>query len=320
MNFPGFPSSDDYLRQLAIQSAFRRSGGRGGVPRRRAEAADTAAAEAAEADEDFDSAAPQEPEEAGGEQAPKPDATLVLSPSWIEEKVFFNTKATAQVEASLPPESAHLTRIEMTLFALHPDGPREKLATQEASLSGGKATCEFTAFIPSFKENGELPKACEYVFTAKHSLSKETESPPLKGESRPMAWLRLKLEAAFQGPLANRDCTLKIAGESHEIATDAKGVLAKFVPADAESAEILVKADEKNRALTLSIAIDKLDPPGQPKGARDRLDSMGYLPGPDAERPTFRKALEEFQCDSRLAATGELDGATEGKLKEAFGC
>ncbi|HKP97978.1 MAG TPA: hypothetical protein VJ385_19760 [Fibrobacteria bacterium] len=250
----------------------------------------------------------------------KAGASLVLSPGWIEEKVFFNAKATARVEAALPPESAHLTRVKMTLFALHPDGQREKLATQEASLTGGKATCEFTAFIPSFRKDGELPKACEYIFMAKHSLSKETESPPLKGEARPMAWLRLRLEAAFQGPLANRQCTLKIAGESYELATDAKGVLAKFVPADAQSAEILVKADGKKKALTLSVIIDKLDPPGRPKGARDRLDSMGYLPGPDAERPTFRKALEEFQCDSRLAATGELDGATEGKLKEAFGC
>lgn len=319
MTLPGFSLSDDpfsfldFLRRGpgAAVTSVRTSGSAGSA----AETEETAAPLGSKAESEDEAEA-----EAG--ETEKAEPTVKLSTGWVEEKVFFNSKATAEVKAELPAASAHLTRVQMTLFALGPDGKREKLASQDASLSGGKATCEFTAFIPSFKENGEPPKACDFVFVAKHSHSKETESPPIKGESRPMAWLRLKLEAAFQGPLANRQCTLKIAGESHDLVTDANGVLAKFVPADADKAEIQVKEDWKNPALTLSLAIDTLAPPGEPKGARDRLDSMGYFPGPgpDAAQPAFRKALEEFQCDSLLSATGELDGATGAKLKEAFGC
>lgn len=320
MTQPGFASSDDIFRLLTSSPFLRKGGGRGAAPRRRSDGEGSSSADKAwEDDRPSDTSL----EEAAEDQAAsKPDDTQVtLTAAWIEEKVFFNSKAKAEVKANLPAAAAHLTRVELTLFAVNAEGRRERLDKQEAFIKGGRAACEFTAFIPAGKPGEEPPKECEYVFTAKHSLSKEAESPELKGESRPMGWLRLKLERAFQGPLANRKCTLKIAGESHEVTTDANGVLAKFVPAEATRAEILVQADEKNpKALTLQVAIDKLEAADKPKGARDRLDSMGYVPGPDAGKPTFRKALEEFQCDAKLTLSGDLDAATQGKLKEAFGC
>lgn len=324
MSLPGFAPSDDIFRLLAVSPFLRRGGGRGAAPRRRSEGAGGATPGEKAWDEDL----PPEEEMAEAAEAladaaaaKAGDAVVALSAVWVEEKVFFNTKATAEVEASLPPEGSHLTRVEMTLYAVHADGRRERLDKQEASIKGGKAQVEFTAFIPAGKPGEEPPKECGYVFTAKHALSREAESPVLPGESRPMGWLRLRLERSFQGPLADRKCTLRIAGETHEVATDGNGVLAKFVPAEATEAEIVVLADDRNpKPLTFKVAIDKLEPPDQPKGARDRLDSMGYVPGPDAGNPSFRKALEEFQCDARLALSGELDAATQGKLKEAFGC
>jgi hypothetical protein len=316
MSLPGLSSSFD-LHRILTASQFRRAGG-GRVMRPRP-AADTAAETGDEAAWNEDRAT--EASETPAVAAKAAEALVTLSAAWVEERVFFNAKAHAEVEAVLPPESAHLTRVELTLYAVHADGRRERLDSQDVSLKGGKARGEFTAYIPEARPGEDPPTECGYVFTARHSLSKEAESPGLKGESRPMGWLRLKLERAFQGPLADRKCILKIAGESHDLVTDANGVLAKFVPADATSAEILVPADEKNpKSLTFKVAIDKLDPPDRPEGARDRLDSMGYLPGPDAGRPTFRKAVEEFQCDCRLDLSGELDAATQGKLKEAFGC
>lgn len=322
MSLPGLAASNDLLHLLTA-SQFRRAGGRGVAPRRPTVAGAESEGEAAWIEDLPSEAALPDTAEAlaEGPLAAKPAAAVTLSAAWVEQKVFFNAKAQAEVEAVLPPEAAHLTRVELTLHAVHADGRRERLDTKEASLKGGKARCEFTAFIPETRAGEDPPAECGYVFTARHSLSKEAESPVLKGESRPMGWLRLKLERAFQGPLAERKCTLKIAGESHDLMTDAHGILAKFVPADASSAEILVPADDRHpQTLTFKVAIDKLDPPDQPTGARDRLDSMGYLPGSDAGRPAFKKALEEFQCDNRVALTGDLDAPTQGKLKEAFGC
>lgn len=249
------------------------------------------------------------------------EITVTLTPRWSKDKAFFNDTVNAIVEAEVPPAYSGLTRLEIRLYALQPGGKRELLQSKDASLSGGTALCELTLFIPAFKENGESPKACEYVFTAKHAHSKETESPALKAEARAMGWLRLKLELAYQGPLANRKCILKVGGESHELTTDDKGVLSKFIPADSATAEVTVQPDGTHpKAVKMNVVIEKLDPPDKPEGARDRLDAMGYGPGDGSDKPDFRKAVEEFQCDNSLDATGDMDAPTQGKLKESFGC
>lgn len=324
MSFSGFGFPDDIFTRSTFDRFVRKSSGRVSPPRRHPKPG-TGAGEGQErpwdADLPGDVAADSLAESGLSTPSDPAAAAVTLFPGWEQQTAFFNGKAVALVEADLPASLANLTRVEMVLYALGPDGQRERISCQDATLSGGKASCTFTLFLPSFRVNGELPGSCEYVFTARHSRSKEAESPRLKAEARAMGWLRLKLELAFQGPLAGRKCTLKVAGESHELTTDGNGVLAKYIPADAAQAEVLVHPDEEHpKAVSLTLAIDKLEPADRPAGARDRLDSMGYGPGADPERPVFRKALEEFQCDSRLAATGELDGATQGKLKEVFGC
>ena len=138
---------------------------------------------------------------------PAKEVSVTLTAKWTQDKGFFNDTAVASVDAVVPEALQSLTRLEIRLYALHPDGKRELLQSKDASLTSGRAFCDLTLFIPSFRDNGEQPKACDYVFTAKHAHSKESESPKLKGEARAMAWLRLKLELAYQGPLANRKCT-----------------------------------------------------------------------------------------------------------------
>lgn len=132
---------------------------------------------------DAESAEPLSPDSATGpDQKPK---VRLHTPVWDRELGHFNGMATARVSADLPAEFAHLTRISFTVFALAQDGKRERIDGGEAHLKDGVAEKELSLFYPSFREEGGLPKACEYLFTAKHRDSEEIESPALKVETVP---------------------------------------------------------------------------------------------------------------------------------------
>ncbi|MDB5103566.1 MAG: hypothetical protein JWP91_1255 [Fibrobacteres bacterium] len=109
----------------------------------------------------------------------KPEPTVTLSnPAWGGEKPLFNEKISVSVQAVVPEEIAHLTRIEFKLIALPPNGKREDIRpVQSGHLADGIAKAEFTLYIPQYREDGKQPEECKYIFTAKHSKSKEIESP-----------------------------------------------------------------------------------------------------------------------------------------------
>lgn len=98
------------------------------------------------------------------------------TPLWDRELGYFNGKATARVSADLPPESAHMTRIIFTVFAVDPDGKRERIDGGETHLKDGVAEKELSLFYPSFKEGEQLPKVCSYLFSAKHRDSRESKA------------------------------------------------------------------------------------------------------------------------------------------------
>ena len=58
-------------------------------------------------------------------------------------------------------------------------------------------------------------------------------------------------------------------------------------------------------------------------GQQERLRNLGYLadplPGDDPEE-LFRIAVEEFQCDHKLAVDGKCGPATQAKLRDVHGC
>lgn len=98
---------------------------------------------------------------------------------WSLEKGTFNEKVTAVLQAKLAPGREHLTRLSITLFALDPEGKRERIDAKETHIHEGRAEQEFTLYYPQFMVDGNLPTECNYIFTAKHRDSKEHQSPEL---------------------------------------------------------------------------------------------------------------------------------------------
>ena len=68
--------------------------------------------------------------------------------------------------------------------------------------------------------------------------------------------------------------------------------------------------------------IGQLQPVETPAGVRQRLENLGYFPGP-AEDPTdldLRSAIEEFQCDQGLVVDGKVGSKTRAALRREHGC
>ena len=120
------------------------------------------------------------------EKPKKEEPKVTLSNlKWGGQKPIFNEKISVSVEGAVPDEIAHLSRIEFKLIAVAPDGKREEFRPpQNGHLVGGKASADLTLFIPAYRNAGKLPEECDYVFTAKHSKSKEVESAPITAKKR----------------------------------------------------------------------------------------------------------------------------------------
>lgn len=130
----------------------------------------------------------EEPPEAAVEPAKAKAVTVVTlsNLAWGGEKPVFNGKITVSVQAEVPDEFAHLTRIEFKLIALPPNGKREEIRpVQSGHLVDGAAKAEVTLFIPEYREDGLPPEECKYAFSAKHAKSKEVESPPITAKAAP---------------------------------------------------------------------------------------------------------------------------------------
>lgn len=143
-----------------------------------------------------------EPEAMVEPPKPKPEEPKVMLSNlkWGEQKPIFNEKISVSVQGVVPDEIAHLSRIEFKLVALPPDGKREEFRpSQNGNLVGGKATAEFTLFIPAYRDAGKLPDECKYVFTAKHSKSKEEESAPITAKKRFATNVRFERDEGWMG-------------------------------------------------------------------------------------------------------------------------
>jgi hypothetical protein len=100
--------------------------------------------------------------------------------AWGAAKARFNEPVSLRLEADVPATLAHLTRVEVLVQALLPDGKRETIDKKEVHLQGGKASGTVTAYYPQGRDDdGNLPATCDFVFLAKHRESDEAESPRL---------------------------------------------------------------------------------------------------------------------------------------------
>jgi hypothetical protein len=136
----------------------------------------------------------------------------------------------------------------------------------------------------------------------------------------PVRQVRLQLVDAAGRPFKDEVYTLEAGGEMHVGKTDAQGVVSEGVPAHADVATVFVAEMKWSVRLGTLNPLEQV-PDGGVSGAQGRLANLGYSPGPaDGELgPRTRAAIERFQLDFGLDATGELDHPTIAKLKEVHG-
>ena len=141
------------------------------------------------------------------------------------------------------------------------------------------------------------------------------EAPRLK--------LRLVLDDLCEKPIANAPCELHVEAEVHRLTTDGTGRIEQDIPRTAERARLIIRSRETAlEELVIPIEIRHLDPVEEETGQKARLANLGYYTGAVDDRadPTFRLAVEEFQCDQRLTVDGICGPQTQAKLKQVHGC
>lgn len=112
------------------------------------------------------------------------------NPRWLEPRGEYGERATACVDAEVPPTAA--TRVLFKAWAEWGRGHRLDLPDGEGHIGpeGGAVKIEFSLDPP--RERGATVAACRYRFSAKHSLSDPVTSGPLEagpGKDEPFAGL-----------------------------------------------------------------------------------------------------------------------------------
>jgi hypothetical protein len=139
----------------------------------------------------------------------------------------------------------------------------------------------------------------------------------------PKILLRVALKNFDDQPLADTECELQVEGKTYHLTTDSDGLIEQEIPATAENAG-LTFTDPMIPLDIQVIKIGHLDPVEENSGQRARLSNLGYYLGSldnpsDDDEAQLRVAIEEFQCDNGLPATGAGDFATQAKLAEVHG-
>ncbi len=140
----------------------------------------------------------------------------------------------------------------------------------------------------------------------------------------PQTEVRLVLEHTEGEPMASVSYSLVVKlpdGSTDERSgqTDAEGVLAELVPADATEAELTLKP-EGAEPLVWQLKIGDLDPLAEDTGVQDRLRNLGFDLGDEdgSHGPKTALALRAFQESCGLEPTGTADPETLRRLDEAI--
>ncbi len=119
-------------------------------------------------------------------------------------------------------------------------------------------------------------------------------------------------------PMPGLAYTLVCAGDTFPGTTDADGELLEEVSLDAKTATLTVTMPDGEK-VEWSLQLGHLEPASTVYGLKARLSHLGYDCGPvnDSFDDKARSALEAFQADNDLPATGERDAATIEQLETA---
>lgn len=127
------------------------------------------------------------------------------------------------------------------------------------------------------------------------------------------ATFRLQLRRNGE-PRKDTPYRLEFAGMIDAGTTDADGVIEAFVPPSVREIRLYVGNSKKARVLK----VGHLEPASGPKGAQQRLRSLGYgATGSGDLDEVTRAAIAAFQRGADLEETGELDSDTQEEIRRA---
>lgn len=135
----------------------------------------------------------------------------------------------------------------------------------------------------------------------------------------PPRWINLRLCDSKRNPLADRRYALVLPdGTRRQGHVDAEGFVRESVPAEVESAQLLI-ADR-----CFELELSGLPAADTVEGAQQRLNHLNYFTGtPDGELGPFtERAIRRFQAtfrDAAEACTGKLDAETIERLTQEYG-
>lgn len=161
-------------------------------------------------------------------------------------------------------------------------------------------------------------KTLDRPVDALHSFTRATED--LK--------LRIVLNRMYNKPYASTPCTLLVGLDKTDLTTDGNAQIEQTIKRQVVDAS--VKVDDQIQVGGETVPIERevdfkigfLDPVTEVSGQVARLANLGYYRGPDSpvDADEFLSAVEEFQCENRLAVDGQCGPLTQAKLLSVHGC
>lgn len=112
---------------------------------------------------------------------PPPKPVVVLShPKWGRELGLFGQKIKVSVEGTIPKEIEHRTKVTFTVYALPPNGERDRIGSKDEHIRNGVAEVEVDLWKPHYNASpSESLVSCPYFFEVKHTCSSVVTSDRL---------------------------------------------------------------------------------------------------------------------------------------------
>jgi hypothetical protein len=149
---------------------------------------------------------------------------------------------------------------------------------------------------------------------APKNVSVSTDKKHVFVTSSEKLMLRLRVRDFDDQPLRNTVCEIEVDGSLHKLQTNGEGLVELQIAKTAREGKLTVPALD----FQVPLKIGYLDPHDAESGWIGRLRNLGYLFEAD-DPDSISDAIEEFQCDQKLAVNGKPDAATQNKLKELHG-
>lgn len=137
------------------------------------------------------------------------------------------------------------------------------------------------------------------------------------------AQIRFQVRDAEGKPFAGKRYELKVGSLLYEGTTDAEGRILRWVAAAARTGEITVwlATPDYPEVVRYSLQVGHLEPIESTRGVKSRLNGLGFACGEASDEidAATAEALRAFQRAQGMTETGQLDEATRGKIREAYG-